>query len=395
MPDPHFSIKQSKWATRAWTYQEGLFSTRRLFFTNFQVYFECNAMNCAESFKSDLKILHIQSGQRFRSYHRAGKFVCGNSNQYSHLDVKRNPANHRKVDTIRRCQYQIQQYTKTELTNKDDVLNAFAGIARFYAKSTAKIASLAGIPIPFPIAKLSDIKREGLDHLSYALAWTHCIHNSPKPQRRKGFPSWSWAGWFGKIGKRDDLPYCWTSYLSSVTIGYQGGDLEDYASLQRFAPYKQYLIRRLLTAKVLHLDAYVLNPKKLKFWEKHPHMPFRQIPSHAIHVYLSIGTCSLEELHRRLIDGEFKCLVLGTHGEPRKNIFKAIQTADKRSPNSRNRRIDLFERREPDAIICLIIYTVREISYRIGLLKVGFEGLGRECAIQESDLGSKSSFVLK
>jgi Heterokaryon incompatibility protein (HET) len=395
MPDPHFSIKQSKWATRAWTYQEGLFSTRRLFFTDFQVYFECNAMNCAETFKSNLKILHIQSGQRFRSYHCAGKFVCGNPNQYSHLDVKRNPANHRKVDTIRRCQYQIRQYTKTELTNKNDVLNAFAGIARFYAKSTAKIASLAGIPIPFPIAKLSDIEREGLDHLSYALAWTHCIHNNPKPQRRKGFPSWSWAGWFGKIGKRDDLPYCWTSHLSSVRIGYRGGDIDVYASLQRFAPYKQYLIRRLLTAKVLHFDAYVLDPRKLKFWEKRPHMPSRQVPSRAIHVYLSIGTCSLEQLHRRLIDGEFKCLVLGTHGEPRKNIFKAIQTADRRSPNSRNRRIDLFERREPDAIICLIVYTVHRISYRIGLLKVGSEGLVQEYTIQVSDLGLKESFVLK
>ncbi|KAK0651135.1 heterokaryon incompatibility protein-domain-containing protein, partial [Cercophora newfieldiana] len=48
MLDPHESIKGSKWSTRGWTYQEGLFSTRRLFFTNHQVYFECNAMNEAE-----------------------------------------------------------------------------------------------------------------------------------------------------------------------------------------------------------------------------------------------------------------------------------------------------------------------------------------------------------
>ena len=173
-------------------------------------------MNCVESFKSNLKILHIQTGQRFRAYHRAGKFICGNSNKYSHLDVKQNKANHRKIDTIRRCQYHIQEYTKKELTNKDDVLNAFAGAARFYAKTTAKIVSLAGIPIPSPIAMSGDIRRVHLDHLSYALAWTHHIHkftepelknpknlseltcvqlpwtpyDNPMPRRRRRFPSW-------------------------------------------------------------------------------------------------------------------------------------------------------------------------------------------------------------
>lgn len=420
MPDPHLSIKQSMWSTRGWTYQEGLFSTRRLFFTDYQVYFECNAMNCAESLKSNLQILHIRSGQRFRAYHRAGKFVCGNSNQYSHLNVSRSKENHRKVDIIRRCQYQIQQYSKRELTNKDDVLNAFAGIARFYARTTAKIVSLAGIPIPFPIANLLDNEREQLDHLSYALAWTHRIrslgepnrkdpsnqsgparerlpwtpHGNPKPQRRKGFPSWSWAGWFGEIGKRDDLPYCWTSYLSSLRIGFRGSDTEDYVWLKRFTKYKQYLIQKLLTANVLHFDAHVLNPKKLKFWKSDPHMPSRQIPSDTIQVYLSIGSCSLEELHRKLIDGVFECVVLGTYGEPRKDIFKAIQAADKKRPKARNRRIDLFERVEPDAIICLVVYTVKGTSYRIGLLKVVLEGSGRDCTLQAWDLDPKRNFIL-
>ena len=425
MPDPHLSITQSTWSTRGWTYQEGLFSTRRLFFTDSQAYFECNGMNCVESFKCNLKVLHTQNGQRFRAYHRAGKFVCGNSNQYSHLNVSRSKENHRKVDTIRRFQHQIQQFSKRELTNEDDVLNAFAGIARFYAKTTAKIVSLAGIMIPFPIANLRDSEPERLDHLSYALAWTHRIRSlgesscedpsnrsgsarkrlpwtlldNPKPQRREGFPSWSWAGWFGEVGKRKDLPYCWTSDLSSVRIEFREkdsreNDSEDYMWMKKFPEFKQHLIKRLLTANVLHFDAHVLDPKKLKFWKSDPHMPSKRISSATLELYLSTWTCSLEQLQQKLIDGEFKCVVLGTYGKPRRVIFKAIQAKDKKRSKYRNRRIDLFERGEPDAIICLIVYTRNGKSHRIGLLKVVLDDSVNDRTLRAWVLEGKSRFSL-
>ncbi|KAH8800154.1 heterokaryon incompatibility protein-domain-containing protein [Xylogone sp. PMI_703] len=421
MPDPHICISQSKWSTRGWTYQEGLLSTRRLFFNDYHAYFECNAMNCVETFKSNLKILYIETGQRVRAYHRAGKFVCGNSNRFSHLNGKQNKANHRKIDTIRRCQYHIQEYTKRELTNKDDVLNAFAGIARFYARTTAKIVSLAGIPIPFPIAMLGDIRPAHLDHLSYALAWTHYIHkfsepglnnpknwpghmraqlpwtpyDNPKPQRRSGFPSWSWAGWFGEIELRKDLPYCWTSYLSSVQISLREDYPKDYDWLTGLAQYKNLIIQRLLTANTLYFDAYVLNPEKLKLWEKHSRIPSRRIPSKSIRISLSRGPTSLKRFHKKLMDRELECLVIGAYGEPRKDIFKAIQAADKKAPKARQGRIALFEREEPDAIICLIVHTVNKTSFRSGLLKIELEGSERESVLKAWDLGPKRSFMLK
>jgi hypothetical protein len=424
MPDPHISISQSKWSTRGWTYQEGLFSTRRLFFTDYQTYFECNAMNCVETFKSNLKILHIETGQRFRAFHRSGKFVCGNSNKFSHLNVKSNKANHRKIDTIRRCQYHIQEYTKRELTSKGDILNAFAGIARFYAKTNAKIVSLAGLPIPFPIAMLFD--GEHLNHLSYALAWAHDMpepvapnsthpkiqteltraqliqdpRDDPKPQRRHGFPSWSWVGWFGKIELRKDLPYCWTSYLSSVQIGFRKEDprdykcLRDYAWLTGLAQYKIGIVEKLLTADELRFDAFVLNPNKLKFWVKDPRMPTRQIPSRIIHVSLS-KPYTRNNFQKKLMAGDLKCLVIGTYGEPRKDIFKAIQAADKKAPKARVGRIGLFERLDPDAIVCLVVHTVGKTSFRIGLLKVQVKSSARECVMREWNLSEKQRFILR
>lgn len=396
LPDPHHSVHHSPWSTRAWTYQEGLFSTRRLFFTDHQLYFECNAMNCAESFSSNLKHLHIQSGQRFRAFHRAGKFVCGNSNQFSHFEVKRSAANHRKVDIIRRCQYQTRQFTKRELTNKDDILNAYAGIAHFYAKTGAQIYSLAGIIIPFPIAQLQNIGQEYLDHLSYALAWTHrsrngITHDVPKPEFRKGFPSWSWAGWVGEIGRRTDLPYCWTSQLSSVKIGFRGSDIEDYTWLYRRQPRKQYLLNRLATANVLHFDAHVLDVSNIGFWLRDPNKPSRLIPSYNIHMHMSMGPTDLEMVHQKLKTAQYECVVLGTYGEPRKNIFRAIKLADRKGPKAKNRRIELIERREPDALICLVVYTVKGISYRAGLLKINLNTAGAESWA----LGAKRSFVLR
>lgn len=42
-------VHESKWATRGWTYQEGILSRRRLIFTDEQVFWECNNMHCTEA----------------------------------------------------------------------------------------------------------------------------------------------------------------------------------------------------------------------------------------------------------------------------------------------------------------------------------------------------------
>ncbi|KAF1962713.1 HET-domain-containing protein, partial [Byssothecium circinans] len=46
---PHDHIRSSKWVSRGWTLQEACLSTRRLVFTDTQLYFECNTMHCSET----------------------------------------------------------------------------------------------------------------------------------------------------------------------------------------------------------------------------------------------------------------------------------------------------------------------------------------------------------
>jgi len=66
LPETQHSLSKTKRATRAWTYQEGLLSNRRLIFTVDQVAFECNSMHCRESVILPLDMMHTKDGMRFQ-----------------------------------------------------------------------------------------------------------------------------------------------------------------------------------------------------------------------------------------------------------------------------------------------------------------------------------------
>jgi hypothetical protein len=280
---------------------------------------------------------------------------------------------------------------------------------------------LAGLTIPFPIAGL-DLDQEALDHLSYALAWTHHFndlispkrssfdvnlehqrkstrwnpYDNPKPQIRTGFPSWSWAGWFGEIGDRNDMPYRWQSHLSSARIGYPGEGFRDYALSKKKSRYKPARVTKRLLVNALKFDAYVIDPTKLWFGPPKTNSASRIIPWHTIQVWLSIGPHYLDALRPKFLTGEFECLVIGSYGKPRAGVFEAIRAADPISKKAQQRRIEIMDEErieEPDAIVCLVVKTIDGISTRVGLLKI-LPQRTRDHLLESWGLGSKRSFTM-
>jgi heterokaryon incompatibility protein (HET) len=203
MSHPHETLQSSPWFKRAWTFQEGLLSRRRLVFTDEQVFYECAAMNCRESMLNDLDSLHTEDRTKFRECLKSGFF--GSKNNFLSTggfgEVSRTPE-----DNMRRLGDMIELYTDRDLTYDTDSLNAFVGILRFFEHSESPIATIWGVPLRRTLnAEGEDLVEQTNASFVASLAWKHEQGSTAYlfpiyPRRRDGFPSWSWCGWQGGIG---------------------------------------------------------------------------------------------------------------------------------------------------------------------------------------------------
>jgi hypothetical protein len=252
MEDPTLSIKESKWITRGWTYQEGLLSRRRLIFTDQQVYFECCGMYCCESLNLPLLAMHTQNKQRFKST-ACREFDRG-------LFPKKLGSTGWDVIT------RIQEYSMRNLTQPSDILNGFMGILRTLEKDQPAFHHVFGVPVlprPPKPTEIRDTEEATGIYESYAYSMTagFCsglCWNVVKPTyRRDGFPSWSWAGWQGGIEWGFDS-HNWrqtqgdTSIRIDVHLQTTEGNLmswEDYAAARQH--------RMIQLSPVIHLSAWV------------------------------------------------------------------------------------------------------------------------------------------
>lgn len=208
MAHPHHTIKNSTYITRGWTLQESILSRRRLVFTEDQVYFECNVMNCFEGLYSPLDVLHTKRKDRFRACIRSGLFTGKDEGiqtpifgkPFGTFDERKKPWSFHFIKFL----ILVTNYSSRNLTFDSDSLNAFVGIMAQFQTAHFPIRQILGIPFICPsIFPEEKIHR---DCVVAALCWRHiecCWMTGQVVKRRKGFPSWTWAGWAGTVSWTD------------------------------------------------------------------------------------------------------------------------------------------------------------------------------------------------
>ena len=152
-------LLQSHWNTRGWTYQENELSKRCLIFGEHQVYFRCNR----KEFKEDSGLRDVAQGFQRAFRIRGEKHPIWNS--------------------YRRA---VKSFTKYNFSFEADVIHAFQGVASLL-QPAFKGDFLFGLPET---------------ELDVALLWQpdSSIHRRvDKMTDLPLFPSWSWAGWVGRI----------------------------------------------------------------------------------------------------------------------------------------------------------------------------------------------------
>ncbi|KAL7925480.1 heterokaryon incompatibility domain-containing protein [Trichoderma austrokoningii] len=194
---PDLEVASSKWASRAWTYQEGLLSRRRLIFTPSQIYFQCQTLHCHESLSLPLQYAPgLNFGRVFPSS----------------IDDALQP---------NKIKNHIKAYLAKSIGNTDDRLDAIRGLLHEYsAREKLPVENFLGLPLFHPDDFTKHKVVSQTDRLAIALGWMpsrplpsssvssssatsshddliyspaidpYSLIDTPNP-----FPSWSWLAW--------------------------------------------------------------------------------------------------------------------------------------------------------------------------------------------------------
>ncbi|EPE34871.1 hypothetical protein GLAREA_10566 [Glarea lozoyensis ATCC 20868] len=298
------TIKESKWWSRGWTYQEATLSRRRILFTETELYFECCGMHCREALFSSLELLHRKDMKSFMSWNRPGFFAGagGVSTDWSKGLNATGPFSR-------------------QLSHDSDSLLALLGILRTFESAVPPIYHISGLPVVCGAAGVST--RSFIS----ALGWSHYNdYNFRSPKRRSAFPSRSWIGWEATATfLKDDSSF--TTFEVEVWI------LDRSKRFIALEPFDQInMPSQVLSSgisKVIRLSAWVVGPTIWLDWKRRPVRSICRASQSGLIVgfcvcldYISDPTdCwvnvsqeiqKIDNVFGKLLDGRYSCIILGS-----------------------------------------------------------------------------------
>ena len=174
MPTLSQQIWVTAWGQRAWTLQEGLLSPRCLYLGDHQIYFDCSSMQCCESLNETRSWAHKLTPSRNPTEEG---FVTWMLRQAG-AGALRIPLDW----PSRRLEHwgeKLNLYSYRSMKYSEDAIRAFDGVLQ-RLETIYPQGFFWGLPV---------------DDFDWALLW----RSQMPPLRRKGFPTWSWAGWRGAL----------------------------------------------------------------------------------------------------------------------------------------------------------------------------------------------------
>jgi hypothetical protein len=172
------TLIDTKWHSRAWTFQEYLLSKRYLVFMPEQVYFVCQRASFAED-----HIDHVCVRQR--EVNEQSLIPCCKLTFFDNESILKE--SHRPQHLVESYEELVAYYTMREMSFETDAINAVRGLLRLPQREHG-IKFLCGLPVPHLIG--------------YFLTWVprgSCMERRPLLQHGSRFPSWSWAAWQGEV----------------------------------------------------------------------------------------------------------------------------------------------------------------------------------------------------
>ncbi|RGP71700.1 hypothetical protein FLONG3_7004 [Fusarium longipes] len=179
-------VNNSTWATRGWTYQEGLLARRRLVFTEGYAYFQCQTQCTFESLGANISILSTTSQGQNSDVGTIQFF-----NLYGEIFPNLSQSEFSLPSSI--CNI-IERFSARKLSFDDDAMRAIKGIMKHFEEGQSPVVFFCGLPLfEIPGCSIENV-------LALALTWSlndRCSTSTDSfaIARREAFPSWTWAGW--------------------------------------------------------------------------------------------------------------------------------------------------------------------------------------------------------